>query len=165
MNDQNKLECLYCCSVKQVILQGRYNCTIDLLFDWFELVCFASKNKNCQYSYSWFQTSQTVRSTVQWCPPFCIPCVKGSLLYLQVAPTTPSWKTSPTTPPGPGSRTRASTTDEATLRHNPDTPPVDSVKLRQTTLEVAVVNGTCSVCCVTKRPSLKLKTRHKQLFT
>ncbi len=23
------------------------------------LVCFANKNKNCQLSYSWFQTSQT----------------------------------------------------------------------------------------------------------
>jgi hypothetical protein len=29
---------------------GKYYCTIDLLFDWFELVCFANKNKNCQYS-------------------------------------------------------------------------------------------------------------------
>ncbi len=28
-------------------------------FDWFGMVCFANKNKNCQLSYSWFQTSQT----------------------------------------------------------------------------------------------------------
>jgi hypothetical protein len=28
--------------------RGKYHCTIDLLFDWFGLVCFASKNKNCQ---------------------------------------------------------------------------------------------------------------------
>ncbi len=28
------------------------DCTIDLLFDWFGLVCFANKNKNCQLSYS-----------------------------------------------------------------------------------------------------------------
>ena len=27
--------------------------------DWFGLVCFAIKNKNCQLSYSQFQTSQT----------------------------------------------------------------------------------------------------------
>jgi hypothetical protein len=27
---------------------GKYQCTIDLLFDWFGLVCFANKNKNCQ---------------------------------------------------------------------------------------------------------------------
>ncbi len=25
---------------------GKYHCTIDLLFDWFGLVCFANKNKN-----------------------------------------------------------------------------------------------------------------------
>ncbi len=27
--------------------RGKYHCTIDLLFDWFGLVCFANKNKNC----------------------------------------------------------------------------------------------------------------------
>jgi len=27
-------------------------CTIDLLFDWFGLVCFANKNKNYLLSYS-----------------------------------------------------------------------------------------------------------------
>jgi hypothetical protein len=31
---------------------GKYHYTIDLLFDWFGLVCFANKNKNCQLSYS-----------------------------------------------------------------------------------------------------------------
>jgi len=43
----------------QGILKGKYHRTIDLLFDWFGLICFANKNKNCQLSYSWFQTSQT----------------------------------------------------------------------------------------------------------
>ena len=38
---------------------GKYHCTVDLLFDWFGLASFANKNKNCQLSYSWFQTSQT----------------------------------------------------------------------------------------------------------
>jgi hypothetical protein len=33
-------------------LRGKYHCTIDLPFDWFGLVCFANKNKNCQLSYS-----------------------------------------------------------------------------------------------------------------
>jgi ankyrin repeat protein len=32
--------------------RGKYHCTIDLLFDWFGLVCFGNKNKNCQLSYS-----------------------------------------------------------------------------------------------------------------
>jgi hypothetical protein len=31
---------------------GSNHCTFDLLFDWFGLVCFANKNKNCQLSYS-----------------------------------------------------------------------------------------------------------------
>ncbi len=31
---------------------GKYHCTVDLLFDWFGLVCFANINKNCQLSYS-----------------------------------------------------------------------------------------------------------------
>ncbi len=30
----------------------KYHCTIDLLFDWFGLVCFANKNKKCQQSYN-----------------------------------------------------------------------------------------------------------------
>jgi hypothetical protein len=30
----------------RVYLRGKYHCTIDLLFDWFGLVCFANKNKN-----------------------------------------------------------------------------------------------------------------------
>jgi hypothetical protein len=29
---------------------GRYHCTVDLLFDWFGLVCFVNKNRNCQSS-------------------------------------------------------------------------------------------------------------------
>ncbi len=55
---------------------GKYHYTIDLLVDWFGLICFANKNKNCQLSYSWFQTSQTGG---QWCSdnsPFSIPCIK-----------------------------------------------------------------------------------------
>jgi hypothetical protein len=36
----------------QGILKGKYQCTIDLLFDWFGLVWFENKNKNCQLSNS-----------------------------------------------------------------------------------------------------------------
>jgi hypothetical protein len=39
--------------------RGKYHSTIDLLSDLLGLVYFADKNKNCQLSYSWFQTSQT----------------------------------------------------------------------------------------------------------
>jgi len=28
--------------------RGEYDCVVDLLFDWFGLVCFANRNKNCQ---------------------------------------------------------------------------------------------------------------------
>ncbi len=28
--------------------RGKYHCTVDLLFDWFGLVCFANKNKHWQ---------------------------------------------------------------------------------------------------------------------
>jgi len=44
------------CSTREY-KRWKYHCTVDILFDWFGLVCFANKNKNCQLSYSWFQTS------------------------------------------------------------------------------------------------------------
>ncbi len=34
--------------------RGKFHCTVDLLFDWFGLLCFANKNKICQLSYSFF---------------------------------------------------------------------------------------------------------------
>ncbi len=37
---------------QQGILEGKFHCIIDLLFDWFGLVCFANKRKNCQLPYS-----------------------------------------------------------------------------------------------------------------
>jgi hypothetical protein len=32
-------------TINQGILKGKYHCTINLLFDWFVLVCFANKTK------------------------------------------------------------------------------------------------------------------------
>ncbi len=58
----------------QGLLKGEVHCTIDLLFDLFGLVCFANKNKNCQLSYNWFQTSQT-----------------GSLWYSDTSPSSTPW--------------------------------------------------------------------------
>jgi len=55
-------------------LRGKYHCTVDLLFDWFGLVCFENTNKNCQQSYSWFQTSQTEGQRYSDTSPFSIPC-------------------------------------------------------------------------------------------
>ncbi len=53
---------------------GKYRCTVDLLFDWFGLVCFANKTKivSCRTSDS-KQVKQEVNGTVIL-PPFSIPC-------------------------------------------------------------------------------------------
>jgi len=55
--------------------RGRINVLsfIDLLFDWLGLVSFANKNKNCQLSYSRFQTSQTRGQWYSDTSPFSIP--------------------------------------------------------------------------------------------
>ncbi len=50
---------------------GSIDCTVDLLFDWFGLVCFANK-KNCQLSYCWYQTSQTGGQWYSNTSPFSI---------------------------------------------------------------------------------------------
>ena len=57
----------------QGILKGEYHCTIDLLFDWFGLVCFENKKKNCRLLYSWFQSSQTGSQWYSDTSPFSIP--------------------------------------------------------------------------------------------
>jgi hypothetical protein len=54
---------------------GSITCTFDLLFDWFGLVCFANKNKNCQLSYGRFQTSQTGGQWYSDTSPFSIPAL------------------------------------------------------------------------------------------
>jgi hypothetical protein len=46
---------------------------LNLLFDWFGLVCFANKNKNCQLSFSWFQTSQTGGQRYRDTSPLAFP--------------------------------------------------------------------------------------------
>jgi hypothetical protein len=62
---------------------GKYHCTIDFLFDWFGLVCFANKNKNCQLSYSKFQTNQTGGQWYSDASPFSIP---WSMVQIQLLP-------------------------------------------------------------------------------
>ncbi len=56
----------------QGILKGKYHCTVDLLFDWFGLVCFTNKNKNSQTGGQWYSHTST----------FSSPC---SLLYRGIA--------------------------------------------------------------------------------
>ncbi len=55
--------------------RGKYHCTVDLLFDLFELACFANKNKNCQLLHSWFKTSETGGQPYSDTSPFSIPCL------------------------------------------------------------------------------------------
>jgi len=51
--------------------RGKYHCTVDLLFDWFGLVCFANKNKNC-YTADSKPVKQEVNGTVIF-PPLVFP--------------------------------------------------------------------------------------------
>ncbi len=63
----------------------KYHCTIDLLFDWFGLVYFANKNKNCHQSYNRFQTSQTGGQGYIDTFPFSIPWTKAHSNFLTKA--------------------------------------------------------------------------------
>ncbi len=64
---------VYLNGVPREYYREKYHCTIDLLLDWFGLVCFVNKNINCQLSYSWFQTSQTGGEWYSDTSPFSIP--------------------------------------------------------------------------------------------
>ncbi len=55
------------------ILKGKYHCTIDLLFDWFGLVCFANKTKIvCSHTADSKPVKQEVNCTMIL-PPFVFP--------------------------------------------------------------------------------------------
>ncbi len=55
---------------------GSITVPVDLLFYWFGLVSFANKNKNCQFSFCWFQTSQTGGQQYSDASSFSIPCIR-----------------------------------------------------------------------------------------
>jgi hypothetical protein len=57
----------------QGIIKGKYQCTVDLLFDWFGLVCFEIKTKivNC-YTADSKPVKQEVNGTVIL-PPLVFP--------------------------------------------------------------------------------------------
>ncbi len=60
--------------------------------------CFANKNKNCQLSYSWFQTSQTGGQRYSDTSSFSIPWLNNQLVILflrvQIHPPLPEIQTS-----------------------------------------------------------------------
>jgi hypothetical protein len=75
---------------------GEYHSTIDLLFDWFGLACFANKNKNCQLSYSSFHTSQTGLQRCSDTSPFSIAWLFSRVsLSSRFASSVPSWSATP----------------------------------------------------------------------
>jgi hypothetical protein len=60
-------------------LRGKYHCTVDLLFDWFGLVCFTNKNNN-SVVIQLIPNQSNRRSTVSDTSPFSIPC----FLYVMI---------------------------------------------------------------------------------
>jgi hypothetical protein len=63
--------------------RGKYHCTIDLLFDWFGLICFANKTKiaSCHTADS-KPVKQEVNGTVIL-PPFVFPVVMYTVVLLK----------------------------------------------------------------------------------
>jgi len=59
---------------------GKYHCTIDVMFDWFVLVCFEIKNKNCQLPFIWLQTSQAGGRQYSDTSPLSIPWINLTLV-------------------------------------------------------------------------------------
>jgi hypothetical protein len=55
----------------------KYHCTIDLLFDWFGLVCFANKNKNCHIAD--FKPVKPEINGEMILPPLVFPCTNIGL--------------------------------------------------------------------------------------
>jgi hypothetical protein len=49
----------------QGILKGKYHCTVDLLFDWFRLVCFANKKQKLSVVIQLIPNQSNRRSMVQ----------------------------------------------------------------------------------------------------
>ncbi len=72
--------------LKQGILKGEISLYYWPPDDWFGLICFANKNKNCQFLYSWFQTSQTEGQQYSDTSPFSIPCLKSQDHFGDKAP-------------------------------------------------------------------------------
>ncbi len=69
--DRSVVKCRYLFWKKQQDHQtreyqrGKYHCTIDLLFDWFGLVCFANKNKKFSVVIQLIPSQSNRRSMVQ----------------------------------------------------------------------------------------------------
>ncbi len=54
---------------------GKYHCTVDLLFDWFEISCMTTDNFCFNLQNKLIQTSQTGGQLYSYTSPFSIPCL------------------------------------------------------------------------------------------
>jgi hypothetical protein len=59
--------------LRQGILKGKYHCTIDLLFDWFDISCMTTDNFYFYLQNSLIHTSQTGGQRYSDTSPFSIP--------------------------------------------------------------------------------------------
>ncbi len=64
---------------------GKYQCTIDLLFDWFGISCMTTDNFCFYLQNRLIQTSQTGGQQYSDASPFSIPCI-----YLRVWGSNPA---------------------------------------------------------------------------
>ncbi len=70
--------------LNQWILSGKYNCTIDLLFDWFGISCMTTDNFCFYLQNRLIQTSQTGGQKYSDTSPFSIPW-RGFLYMLNLS--------------------------------------------------------------------------------
>jgi hypothetical protein len=61
------------------MLKGEYHCTVDLLFDWFEISCMATDNCCFYLQNRLIQTSQAGGQWYSDTFPLSIPCLRGHI--------------------------------------------------------------------------------------
>jgi hypothetical protein len=61
------IECVYSVDINEqgILRREKYHCMVDLLFDWFGLVCFANKNKKLSVVIQLIQNQSNRRPMVQ----------------------------------------------------------------------------------------------------
>jgi hypothetical protein len=59
---------------REFLLKGKYNCTVDVLFDWFGISCMTTDNCCFYLQNRLIQTSQTGGQWYSDPSPFSIPC-------------------------------------------------------------------------------------------
>jgi hypothetical protein len=60
---------------------GKYQCTVDLPFDWFGISCMTTDNFGFYLQNRLIQTSQTGGQWYSETSPICIPCIENRVIY------------------------------------------------------------------------------------